>query len=186
MARVKGTALKSTIDFLKSHMGDEPFQKLLKGLTPEEAAVVTSPILMSGWYEFSFLRKLMKLAEGQVALSAGRSLGWELGRYSAEAALSGIYKLFFKVADVGFIVKKASYLFPTLYDSGIMEVIDLQPNAAVMRVKDFNEPSSEFCDRLQGWMERTVELTGRQRVAIAHPKCRNRGDAYCEYHGRWE
>jgi hypothetical protein len=186
MARVKGTALKSTIEFLKSHMGDEPFQSLLKKLTPEEAVVVTSPILMSGWYEFSFLRKLMKLAKGQVKLDSGRSLAWELGRFSAEAALSGIYKLFFKVTDVGFIVKKASYLFPTLYDSGVMEVVDLQPNGAVMRVKEFNEPSPEFCDRLQGWMERTVELTGRKRVTIEHPKCTSRGDAYCEFHGRWE
>jgi hypothetical protein len=186
MARVKGTALKSTIEFLKSHMGDGPFQGLLRGLTPEEVALVSSPVLMSGWYEFSFLKKLMKLGEGHVKLQAGRSLAWELGRYSAEAALSGIYKLFFKVTDVGFIVKKASYLFPTLYDSGTMEVVDLQPNGAVMRVREFNEPSPEFCDRLQGWMERTVELTGRKRVAIDHPKCRNRGDAYCEYHGRWD
>lgn len=186
MARVKGTALKSTIGFLKSHMGDEGYEKFLKDLTPEERAVATSPILLSGWYEFSFLRKLMKVAEGRMPLTSGRSLAWELGRYSAEAALSSIYKLFFKVTNVGFIVKKATYLYPTLYDSGVMEVVDLKDDSAVIRIKEFNEPSAEFCDRMQGWMEKTLELTGCKRVSITHPACKARGDAYCEYHGNWE
>jgi hypothetical protein len=186
MAKIKGVALKSTIEFLKARLGEEGFAKLLESATPEEAAIFKAPVLLSNWYEFSLLRKLMKLAEGKVALTTGRSLPWEMGRFSAEAALSSIYKLFFKVADVSFIVKKASYLFPTLYDSGEMELVESRANGAIMRIKNFDEFSPEFCDRMQGWMERTVELTGHKRVIIEHPKCRVRGDAYCEYHGRWD
>ena len=186
MAKIKGVSIKSTVEFLKVRLGEAGLAKLIEGMTADEAATLKDSILPSSWYEFSLLRKLMTLAEGKVALPPGRSLAWELGRFSAEEALRGIYKLFFKVADMGFIVKKAAYLFPTLYDSGELELVESRPNGAIMRIKNFDEPCQEFCDRMQGWMERTVELTGRKHATIEHPKCRVRGDAYCEYHGRWD
>ena len=148
--------------------------------------IAAAPVLSSSWYEHALLRKLTKLAEGKIKTPPGRSLDWEMGRHSAEAALNGIYKLFFKVADIGFIVKKAAYLYPTMYDSGVMELVSAEEKSAVIRIKDFNEPSVGFCDRMQGWMQRTAELTGQKNPVIAHPKCKARGDAYCEYHGTWD
>jgi len=186
MARVKGTALRTTVDFLKAHMSAEEFQALVGTLTKEEQELATSPVLLSGWYDFALLRKMMRLAEGKVHLKTGHSVPWEMGRASADATLNTIYKIFFKVADMNFIVRKAAYLYPTLYDSGVMEIVDLQNNRTVIRIKDFNDPSAEFCQRMQGWMQRTAELAGYKRVSLEHPLCKARGDAYCEYHGRWE
>ena len=67
-----------------------------------------------------------------------------------------------------------------------MEVVESRPNSAILRIKNFDEPTVESCDRQLGWMERAVELTGRKHVIMEHPKCRVRGDIYCEYHGRWD
>jgi hypothetical protein len=186
MAKVKGTALKNTLEFFQKEMGDEKYAQFIEALPPDVKAVAAVPVLSSGWYEYSLMRKLTKLAEGKVKTPPGRSLDWELGRHSAEAALKGIYKLFFKVADIGFIVKKASYLYPTMYDSGVMELVSAEDKGAVIRIRDFNEPSVGFCDRMQGWMQKTLELTGHPSATILHPKCKARGDAYCEYHGAWD
>ena len=186
MAKVKGTALKSTVEFLKQQLGDEGFDKLTDGMAPGELDILKAPVLLSSWYEFSLLRNLMNRAEGKLSLPPGRTLAWELGRHSAEATLSSIYKLFFKVADVSYIIKKAAYLFPTYYDTGAMEVLENSPGASVIHIKGFDEPSAEFCDRMQGWMQRTVELTGRKNVTLHHPLCVARGDAVCEYRGSWD
>lgn len=186
MAKVKGTALRSTVEFLKTHVGEKGYREFLEGMSAEDVSVLEAPILLSGWYEFSLLKRLMKRAEGKVPVPRGRTLAWELGRFSAESALSTIYKLFFKMADPAYIIKKASYLYPTYYDSGFMEVVDLEEKAATIRIAEFDEPSAEFCDRMQGWMQRTVELTGHKGVTLLHPLCRARGDSTCEYRGTWD
>jgi predicted hydrocarbon binding protein len=186
MAKVKGTALRSTVEFLKASVGEAEYLRLIESMAPQDQDVLKNPVLLSSWYEFSLLRRLMQRAEGKIATPQGHSLAWALGRFSAESALSTIYKLFFKMADPAYIIKKASYLYPTYYDSGSMEVVGLEDRAATIHIKGFDEPSAEFCDRMQGWMQRTVELTGHKSVTILHPQCRARGDAVCEYRGTWD
>lgn len=186
MAKAKGTALRSTVEFLRKHLGEDGFGALIEGMAPAEQEILKAPVLLSSWYEFSLLRKLMQRAEGKISLPPGRTLAWELGRFSAEATLSSIYKLFFKVTDVSYIIKKAAYLFPTYYDTGAMEVLENTQGASVIRIKGFDEPSAEFCDRMQGWMQRTVELTGHKNVTLLHPLCVARGDSVCEYRGTWD
>ena len=80
MAKIKGVAFKSTVDYLKTHLGEDGFAKLLERLTAEEAANFRTP-LPGNWYELSLLVKLMKLAEGKVSLPPGRNLAWEIGRH---------------------------------------------------------------------------------------------------------
>jgi hypothetical protein len=186
MARVKGTAFKPAVDFLKARLAPAAFEDLVRGLTPAEQAIVNAPVLLSEWYEAGLVQRMMKLAEGRMKAAPGYSLEWEMGRFSAEAMLTTIYKIFFRVSDIGYIVKKAAYLYPTIHDSGVMEVVDVQKGQATIRIRNYNEPSLEFCDRLQGWMQKTVELTGQRQVVITHPRCLARGDDCCEYHGEWE
>lgn len=186
MAKIKGTAFKSTVMFFKKHLGEEGYLELIKEMPPEEASILESSILVSGWYEFSLLRKLMKKAEGKVIVPPGRTIAWELGRYSADAAVTTVYKIFFKLAEPAYIIKKSFSLFPAYYDSGALELVTMENRKAIMRLKNFNEPSPEFCGRIQGWMQRIMELTGRKNVIIFHPSCRVKGAPYCEYHGRWD
>lgn len=186
MARVKGTAVKASIAFLKDRTDAETFEALLGHLAPENRNILAQPILQSSWYELSLLLDVMAAAEGRIALTPGRSLAWEMGRFSAEFGLKTIYKVFFKVADPGFIIRKSSQVFSTYYDSGRMEVIASEERAATMRITGFDQPHVWFCDRILGWMERTLELSGAKNPRLSHPKCMARGDASCDYSGRWQ
>lgn len=184
MARVKGTAVGASLAYLKGRLGEEKFAQVLSGLSPEARAALTGTVLPSGWYEFSHLLELMKKAE--VLLPRGaHSLAWEMGRYSAESGLKTVYKIFFRVADVNFILKKVSQVFSNYYDRGTMETVRTTDKTALLVLRGFDQPCPHFCDRLLGWMQRTVEMTGAKDVRMTHPRCMARGDDRCEYRGEW-
>lgn len=185
MARVKGTAVKSTINFLQGRLGADGYARLLESLPPEEARALTGSILQGDWYAFSLLVDLMARAEKVLPPTPGRPLAWELGRHSAEYGLSTIYKVFFKVADLGFILKRAGTLFPTYYDSGTLTIVENEEHSAAARIVGFDQWCNFFCDRMQGWIERTVELSGSKRVRVTHPTCAVRGGAHCEIRAEW-
>ena len=184
MARVKGTAVSASSHYLRGRLGEEKYAQVLAGLSPEAQAALSGTVLPSGWYEFSHLLELMKKAE--LLLPRGeKSLAWEMGRYSAESGLKTVYKIFFKVADVSFILKKTSQVFSNYYDRGTMETVSTTDRSASLILRGFDQPSLHFCDRLLGWMERTVEMTGAKNVRMTHPRCVVRGDDHCEYRGDW-
>jgi len=185
MAQMKGTVLASSVAFLKMKMGEKEFDALVAGLPADDASVLRLPILQGNWYRFGLLTDLMKAADGKIALPPGRSLPWEMGRYSAESGLNGIYKLFFKVAETGFILKRATQLFAAYYDTGTMSVVSSQEGLAVIRIVGFDQPSPLFCERVQGWCQRTTELAGHDHVTLSHPRCSAKGDTFCEYKGEW-
>ncbi len=185
MARVKGTVVVGSVAYLKERLGEQGYEKLLDTLSQEEAASLRFAVLQGHWYPFDLLLHLMAAAQGKVPLPPGRSLGWEMGRYTAETGLKTVYKVFFKVAETRYILKRATQLFSTYYDSGTMRVVESELHRATVQVAGFDQPCVQFCDRAQGWMERVVELTGARRVEMSHPQCAARGDAFCEYRGRW-
>lgn len=185
MAKVKGSALRASVAFLKERLSEGQWRDMLAKLSEADRQVIGETVLQSSWYDVSLLYRLMDAARPMVSVPPGRTLAWEMGRYSAEYGLKTIYRIFFKVADPHFIIRKASQVFSNYYDCGAMENVATDPNAAHLRLTGFDQPSSDFCDRVQGWMERTLELSGAKMVSMSHPKCMARGDACCDYQGRW-
>jgi len=186
MAHVKGSAVKASIQYLEEQVGPATLQKILASLPPSEADLLRVPILQSNWYDTSMLIRLMEASTPHVQLPLGKSVAWEMGRHSAEYGIKTLYKIFFKVADVHFIIKRAPQVMVTYYDSGSMEVMKVGPKEALLHLVDFDEPHLLICDRLQGWMERVVELSGGKDVSLKHPKCMAKGDRVCEYNATWK
>jgi len=186
MARVKGSAVKASIEYLRNELSEGDFQRLQGELRPEDAKILFDPIIQSSWYELSLIFRLMEAAERYVQLPPGRTLGWEMGRASVEYGMKTIYKVFFKVMDIHLIVKKAPQVLSTYYDSGSLEVIRAEDNRAVIHMTGFDQPDSRLCDRILGGMQRMAELAGGTDVVMTHPRCMAKGDPLCEYHGHWK
>jgi hypothetical protein len=185
MAKVKGSVVHSNAAFLQEKLGKEVYGQILAKLDPADRAALGTVILQSAWYEYSLVLRLMEVAGEFYKGPASKSLAWEMGRFSAEYGLKTVYKIFFKVADPGFIISRASKIFGNYFDSGTMEVVSLEPRSAHLRIRGFDQPCQAFCDRAMGWMERTTELAGGKSVTITHPVCATRGGNCCDYVGRW-
>jgi hypothetical protein len=186
MAKVKGSALKASLAFLETKLGRDKTRAVIGKLPDFEKRVLESAILQGSWYEFSILAKLMDAAAPEVILDGPRSLAWEMGRFSADQGLRGLYRIFLHVADPHYVIRKSSQLFSTYYDSGEMMAETAENRRAVLCLRRFNEPGKAFCERLCGFMEKTMELCGCENVSLTHPKCISRGDSHCEFVATWE
>ncbi|MEP6862687.1 MAG: hypothetical protein ABJE66_18830 [Deltaproteobacteria bacterium] len=109
-----------------------------------------------------------------------------LGRYSAEANLTTIYRLFFKVGSVQWILGRAVRLWGAHYDAGYFEVATRGNRAAVLRLRGFPTPHRVHCLSVGGFVERSLELSGGKRPIVEESKCRTRGDEHCQFDASWE
>jgi len=44
----------------------------------------------------------------------------------------------------------------------------------------------QFCERIYGWMQRTLEMAGARNLRSAHSACVHRGDPACRFEGSWD
>lgn len=183
--KVKGTALSSTVRYIKEKFGDESVEKIIAGLGESDKAAIRSGVLVSSWYPFSLLVAIMRAAKKEYGGQAP-DLYRDIGRASADYSLSTVYKIFFKVGSPQFIIGRAATVYSNFYTSGEMKVLESGKGFANVQITDFPEPCEEYCLRVWGWMERMLELTGARNIKAVHSKCRLRGDTLCLYTGTWE
>jgi hypothetical protein len=184
VARVKGTAVRASLRFLQDRFGPTGTGAVLDRLDPEDRDLVRSGLLDSVWYPMPLLLRLMRAA-AQVHGGGEPELARQMGRASAESGVRGVYKVFFKVGSPQFIIGRASRVFASYYDTGEIRLVESRAGRAVLDLVGF-EGSPEFCQRIQGWMERTVELAGGRNLVPDHSQCLYRGDAVCRFEGTWE
>ena len=110
---------------------------------------------------------------------------WQCGRYSAETALTGIYKFFIKAASPFFIVERAGKIFTTFYQPSNMQVVEKGEDYVVLHITRFDEPSELVDNRIAGWVERAMEIHGVGHVSVTITKSLSRGDAVTEIQVKW-
>jgi len=108
-----------------------------------------------------------------------------MGRAAAEYGLTTFYKIFFKVGSPQFIITRSAKVWRTYYTSGEMTVPVCEDGHAVVELVGFEEPARELCERLPGFFERTVELSGGRGVRLVHETCVHRGATSCRFEAWW-
>jgi hypothetical protein len=109
----------------------------------------------------------------------------EMGRAAAEYGLTSLYKIFFKVGSPQFVIARGSSVFSRYYSQGRLEIVESKSGHAAVDLVDFPDGAPEFCERIRGWMERTMELAGASNLKSAHSLCVHRGDSVCRFEGFW-
>jgi predicted hydrocarbon binding protein len=181
---IKGTALSSVQRYVLERFGDDKWREVLAALQPAERAQIEGGILVSAWYPFSLFIRTVQVAEAQLSAQVPR-LHREMGRAAAEYGLTTFYKIFFKVGSPQFIITRSAKVWRTYYTSGEMRVVASETGHAVVELVGFEEPARELCERLPGFFERTVELSGGRDVKLLHTKCVNRGEPSCRFEAWW-
>ena len=185
MANVKGSALTSRILWVQLEHGEAGFQRLLAQVSPELKSIVEMGVHKAKWYPFEQFVE-MNLVLDRLYGKGDLGLIKDLGRYGADANLKTIYRLFYKVGTVHWILGRAVRLWSAHYDSGYTEVATRGPRAAVMRIRGFATPHRAHCLSVAGWMERSIELSGGKRPVVEEVFCRTRGDELCQMDVAWE
>jgi len=184
MANVKGTAFSSRLLWVRLNHGQEGVERLAGAVTPELGRLLRDGAVMSKWYPFEQFVEL-NLAIDRTWGRGDMALIKSLGRHGADANLTTIYRLFYKVGTVKWILARASRLWGLHYDSGTLHV-DMYPGREVgLRIEDFETPHQAHCLSVLGWAERSIELSGGGDVKIAEITCRTRGGPLCRFRASW-
>ncbi len=116
MAQVKGTAVQSSMRYVRERFGEEALAKILDALPEGDRAPLAS-VLASSWCPMGAFLRFMQEAKGQLGGREPDVLR-NMGRASAEYGVTGVYKIFFKVGSPEFIISRATRVFSSYYDTG--------------------------------------------------------------------
>jgi hypothetical protein len=182
---VKGSALASRVLWVQLEHGDAGYQRMLQQCSPELRESIEIGVNKAKWYPFEQFVE-MNLVLDRLFGKGDLGLIRELGRFGADANLKTIYRLFYKVGTVHWILGRAVRLWSAHYDSGFAEVATRGPKAAVLRIRGFATPHRAHCLSVLGWCERSIELSGGKRPAVKESQCRTRGDELCQMEVIWD
>jgi hypothetical protein len=182
---VRGSVIR-TIDQFVRDKHPASYQTWHHRLSDEARAIIKAANT-SKWYpvEEGVLEPTRVMCE-LLYPTDSRKGAWESGRYSAEIALTGIYKVFVVVSTPTFMLKRATRIITTFYDPS--ELIVAHSTNTSMRIHFNTLPAkSELIEcRIAGWMERALEICGCKELSVRTPQSLAKGDAVFAVDVYWE
>jgi hypothetical protein len=185
MTQVKGTAIQSSLRFVRERFGAAAVDAILRALPAERCGVLSGAILVSAWYPLEVLLAYMKEAERQLG-ARDPELLYDMGQASCDHGVTGVYKVFFKVGSPEFVTSRSARVFSSYYDTGELRLLESRDGYSAVEVVGIEPSAPELCLRLHGWLHRTLELAGARNVRSTHSSCVHRGDAVCRFEGTWD
>lgn len=163
---IKGSAVKATLDFVKDKYGSR-YNEWVRLLPEKSRSIIEQPIYATTWYSLtdSVIIPTQKVADLFYAGNATKAAS-EIGRYSADVALKGIYKIFVRVSSPHFVLSRASSIFATYYQPSDIRVIESLDKKAVLQLSKFHPNDKLIMSRIAGWIEKTLEITLKSALKV--------------------
>jgi hypothetical protein len=163
---IKGTAVKTTPDFVKEKFPDRYIEWMLS--MPEHSRkVLEQPIYATSWYNLIDSVIIPTQKVGDLFYNGNQeAAGHALGRYSAEIALKGIYKIFVRVSSPHFVLSRASSIFSAYYKPSVIRVVESKDKRCVLQLSEFHPDEKLIMNRIAGWIEKTLEITLKAALRV--------------------
>lgn len=183
--KVKGSAIETLPIFIKDKFGEDGYRKWFDSLSSEAQGTYKNKILASAWYPLK--QTLSEPTQKVCNLFYGGDLkgAWENGRFSAERGLKGVYKMFIKIGSAQFLIKKASTILPTYYEPSHIDIMEMGDKNALLHITQFEDADVIIDNRIGGWVERALEISGCKNVKVNIQKSLAKGDPVTELNLSW-
>ncbi len=183
--QVKGAAVLTIPLFIKARFGDPGLQRWLARLSEPARAVYANSVLASNWYPLDEILIAPTSTMCDLFYDGRVQGAVDQGRFSAEHALRGIYKIFVKFGSTEGLVSRASTILPTYYQPSAMQVVDRSAGAVRLRITEFERPHTVVEHRIKGWMERALEISGVRAPQVTIASSMTTGSPFTEYEISW-
>lgn len=181
---IKGSAVKSIQDFVKKKYPNR-YNEWIDSLSDSSKRIMKNPVFSSSWYPMQEAAIEPTGKVGDIFYKDENVGAWVTGRHSAETTLKGVYRIFVKAASPSYIIAKTGKIFSTYYRPSEMKVVKSSNNNVVLHILKFEQPSAIIENRIGGWMEAALELSGCKNIKILITKSLAKGDTYTEYFINW-
>jgi hypothetical protein len=184
MSKIKGSTIISRLKYAEVRGASQTKDAVIQKLSPDFQDKIKIGILMAAWYPFEYYSQLHRAID-QVMGKGDLAVLLDVGKYSAELAVHGVTKIFFKLGSPEFILKRASAVWHQHYTSGLMEPIFGEKKTVTLLVKEFEEDSNELLVTVAGWIKRVMELSGGRNVTIDYKKFPEAAGIAYQYNIKW-
>ncbi|MFC1732085.1 hypothetical protein ACFL6I_17385 [candidate division KSB1 bacterium] len=183
---VKGEVLISLPLFIMKKFGKKEYERWLNSLAPAARKVFSSPLNKTEWYPLkeTLVKPTNKLCE--LFYKNNMRGAFECGRFSAEYGLKGIYKVLVKLSSPQILINRAGKILHNYYEPSEIDVFAETKNSVVVRITKFSEMTSCIEQRIAGWMQRAVEITGSNHVEVKITQSLTRDHPFTEFHVIWK
>lgn len=178
VAKVRGSALLTRVAYVKDKFGEDGWKRLARSLAPATNQVLAGRIEPRTWHPFEAFIDLNVRIDALFGRGDYR-LCYEIGAYGAEKNMTSLYRVFFKLGSLSFIMGKASALWSEHYDSGRLVSTISERRVLTLTIEDFSSPHCAHCFSVMGWAGKTAELTGARIVEKQRTACRHWRDGAC-------
>lgn len=184
MPNVKGSVLRSRLDFVEKQFGRYALDGVMAVLGAEQRQTLSRGLLPSQWYPFSLGEQLEQAILKTLGEDA-RQTFLEMGRRSADYNLTGVHQAFVHKGEPQRLLNRAPAIYNLYYDTGRRTCEEIGANQCRLVTHDSGIASELDCLTVIGWHQRAVELCDGRDVEVLHPLCRAQGDDVCEYLISW-
>ncbi|WP_257454015.1 TIGR02265 family protein [Archangium lipolyticum] len=184
-ARIKGSVLITRLNLLRKQGGVERLHQVFQRLSAADRKVLEGVIMPIGWYPLELNLRLDDAIAGALSPKDRARAFVEMGRASAEENLQGPHHVFIRKGDPHFLLSHAPEIYRLYYAVGSRTYEKAGARSAVLRTVGAESVTEADCLTIIGWHQRAIEMSGGRDVRVDHPKCRARGNGYCEYLCSW-
>ncbi len=174
MGQVRGATLRSTLDYARNRFGAAAPARLLAELPPgmrELLGAEGERLLVGGWYDSTALVELTAVLERLYGATAP-GLARAVGKAIAFEDMNRFFKWLLRLAGPATLFTRAASVFNNYHSVGRYVVEHVGPGRAVIRLEDWDSAHPIMCQRIEGWIERALELTlgvaARPRIHESH------------------
>ena len=182
---VKGTAIKTIPEFIKNRFPNE-YSRWFNALSDEAKDIFKDRVSLVKWYPVNEALIMPTRLIGEMFYNDIEKGAYELGVYSSEVAIKGIYKMLVKVSSPSFIVSRASNIMSSYYKPCIMDVVESTKKSALLSIIDFPEPDIVIDYRVLGWIKTTMSFSRFNNPKVELTKSMGRGDFSTDFLIKWD
>ena len=182
--KIKGSIIKSRLEFVRRELGDDGLSKIIDNL-PEEDQKILGRLVAVAWVDFEVGKRLDDAIVK--SLGGGSTRFFErLGEVSAEVNLTTLHSAFLTPGDPQAFLAKAPQIYRLYYDVGWREYESEGEREGVLITHDAETYSKPDCLTVIGWYRKALEMCGAKNVRIMEESCRATGGDVCKYRVTWQ
>jgi len=151
---IKGTAVKTVPDYIKLKH-ENIYDEWLANLPESSRTFFETPVLSTEWYPLQEgiivpMENLAKILSEDI-----NNVSWDMGVYSSQIALTGIYKIFVRISSPAFIIGRAANMLETYYRPAKITLGERNKGKIVLEFINFLKSDNLIMHRIAGWTYNT-------------------------------
>lgn len=185
MGNIRGLSIVSAVKYIRQKHGEDGFNKVIEEVPEQYRKYLTEKCEAMQWYPMPALINLMRATDKVMGQSDYKECE-EIGKFSAEVAFGGLYKMFLEMGKPHTIIRRAPLAWRLINETGEMEIEVMSENSTKAKVTDFEDNDKAHCHYLIGYFQQVLTLTGGKNVTVKELQCVLEGADCCEFEAKWD